>query len=373
MNDRVSAVAAVVEAVWNGIQEKNITFLAGSIAYYAFVSVLPLTLFAVWVATAVGGESLSEQVVSLAETSLSATGQNTFEEALNDPSGRTGASVFGVVVLLWGTLKIFRGLDIAFAEVYDTQDNPSLLHQLRDGTIALVAVGAALAATVAASAAFVMFDVPFLVVLNPVVLLIGLTAAFLPMYYVFPDIDTTVSEALPGTVVAAGGWAVLQVTFQVYAANAGQYQAYGFIGGVLLFLTWLYFGGLLILIGATVNAVLGGYTHHDAIDGAVTTVTADSRETEPARASRPRVSPTSPAPRSSVVLGGDESQPTVAPPRTERASVSETGTDDQDNGGIRARIRQRSPLIAMGLGGLLALGGGILKYRQSKTDESADG
>jgi len=55
--------------------------------------------------------------------------------------------------------------------------------------------------------------------------------------------------------VAAVGWVILQIGFQVYASNASQYAVYGLIGTVLLFVTWLYFASMFILLGVAVNAV----------------------------------------------------------------------------------------------------------------------
>ncbi|MUV58229.1 YihY/virulence factor BrkB family protein, partial [Halogeometricum sp. CBA1124] len=59
---------------------------------------------------------------------------------------------------------------------------------------------------------------------------------------------------------------MLEVGFQVYAANAGRYEAYGVIGGVLLLLTWLYFSGLVVLLGAAVNAVLSNRSRDVNVD-----------------------------------------------------------------------------------------------------------
>jgi membrane protein len=90
------------------------------------------------------------------------------------------------------------------------------------------------------------------------VLVVVLTLAFLPMYFVLPPVDVTLGEVLPGAAVAAVGWVLLQVAFRIYAANAGQFEGYGLIGGVLLFVTWLYFASIVVLLGAAVNAVRGG-------------------------------------------------------------------------------------------------------------------
>ncbi len=98
--------------------------------------------------------------------------------------------------------------------------------------------------------------VPYAGVLSWVVLLVGLVLVFLPIYYVLPPISIDLAEAVPGALFAAVGWAILQAGFQLYAANAGRYQAYGAVGGVLLFVTWLYFAGIVILFGAVLNVVL---------------------------------------------------------------------------------------------------------------------
>ncbi len=66
----------------------------------------------------------------------------------------------------------------------------------------------------------------------------------------------TLREAVPGAVFAGGGWTLLGTGFNVYAAQADSYQVYGVIGGVLLLVTWFYFAGQVLLVGAAVNAAL---------------------------------------------------------------------------------------------------------------------
>ncbi|MFC7196974.1 YhjD/YihY/BrkB family envelope integrity protein [Halosimplex aquaticum] len=83
---------------------------------------------------------------------------------------------------------------------------------------------------------------------------------FLPLFYLFPDEDVSVSEVVPGTVFAAAGWTVLEYLFRYYVAVAGVGERYGVVGTIVLLVTWLYFSGFVILIGGALNAVLGGRT-----------------------------------------------------------------------------------------------------------------
>ncbi|SNZ13505.1 membrane protein [Natronoarchaeum philippinense] len=255
-------VASTARAVADRARDRQITFLAASIAYYVFFSILPLLLLVLAIGSLVGGESFADQIVSAISGSLSSEGETVVSGALSDPQGRASASFIGTVALLWSSLKMFRALDIAFDEVYRPDAETSLLDQIRDGLLALALIGLAIVFMIGLGAVIGLaeaFGVPFLNVVGWLALVAGLLVVFLPLYYVMPPVEMTAGEALPGAVFAAGGWLALQVGFQIYASQAGNYDAYGVLGAILLFLTWLYFAGVIVLLGATVNAVLGGY------------------------------------------------------------------------------------------------------------------
>lgn len=255
-----------VRSIVGVIQGENISFLAASVAYYAFLSIIPLLLLVLAIGSLVGGQAFAQQVVSVVQGQLSSEGATAIEGALTSPTGRSGASVVSVLVLTWSALKVFRALDLAFDEVYGEEPQTGLVGQIKDGLIVLVTIGLGVAlmvgiGTVLGRAA--LAAVPYAGLLVYAALIVGLLIVFLPLYYVMPPVDVSIREALPGAVLLAVGWLVLQAGFQVYAANAGDYQAYGLLGAILLFLTWLYFASMLVLIGAAVNAVLGGRNRPD--------------------------------------------------------------------------------------------------------------
>lgn len=247
-------------------REAKITLLAAGVAFYAFLSVIPLLLLVLAVGSAVGEEAFAQRIVSLLEDQLSAEGAAVIEEAVTNPAGRQGASIVGIVALTWSGLRVFRGIDLAFDEVYRWDGGTSIVQQVIDGLTVLVTVGLAIVLMLGLGTLLGqpgVLDVPYVGVLGWVFLVVGLIVVFLPFYYVMPPIDVTAAEALPGTIAASVGWIVLQIGFQIYAANAGQYQAYGFLGAIFLFMLWLYFGSVLVLLGAAINAVLGGYAQSE--------------------------------------------------------------------------------------------------------------
>lgn len=96
----------------------------------------------------------------------------------------------------------------------------------------------------------------------PLLLFVALIAVFLPIFYIFPHVDVTVREVLPGTILAAGVWAVASFGFRFYAGSAST-VAYGAAGAIVLLLSWLYIVGLATLVGAALNAVLGDHVDPD--------------------------------------------------------------------------------------------------------------
>ena len=255
-------VVSTARTIVGRAQAEQITFLAASIAYYVFFSILPLLLLVLAIGSLLGGQAFADRIVAAVGQSLSSQGESVITQALENPEGRAGASVVGILALLWSALKMFRAIDIAFDEVYGVDAETSLVGQVRDGlvTLALIALGIAVMVGLGVVIGRAeSFGVPFLNYVGWIALVLGLLAVFLPLYYVMPPVDVTLGDALPGALFAGIGWMLLQVGFQVYASNAGSYEAYGFLGAILLFLTWLYFAGVIVLVGATINAVLGGY------------------------------------------------------------------------------------------------------------------
>ena len=265
MTGYVHRTATVARGVAAGARSDRVTFIAAGVAYYAFISLIPLLLLALVVASFLGDTEVVAALVGEVSGALGEGAGGALSDALAGAAGRGGATVFGLAVFLWSGLKLFRGLDIAFSEVYGDPGPASLLKQLRNAAVTLGAVGVGVAATVVAGAAIAGLGLGATLGGGRVVgaagtagLVAGLTVAFLPLYYVLPGIDLPVSEALPGAVFAAVGWTALQTGFRIYAAFAGSYEAYGVVGGVLLLVTFLYFGGLVLLVGAVLNAVLAG-------------------------------------------------------------------------------------------------------------------
>lgn len=245
----------VLRAIVHELRTEKVTFMAGSIAYHAFVSMLPLLVLVLTIISTVGDRSLETAFVSFVERVLTPSTGGVLIGQLETAGTSTGLSILGLGVLLWGTLRIFRGLDTAFSDIYETGSANTFADQLTDGVVVFLTFGLALVAGLAINSILSSVDPGVIAtVIRPVVLIIGLAVTFVPMYYIFPDTDVTLEEILPGVFVTAVGLTTFESVFRLYT----QFKSPGSsaIAGVLVLLTWLYFSGLIILVGVAVNAVL---------------------------------------------------------------------------------------------------------------------
>ncbi|GAB7094635.1 hypothetical protein JCM30237_17880 [Halolamina litorea] len=259
MKSRLRTAIWTVKRVAVVSKEQDLTFLAAAVAYYAFVSLIPAAVLALVVATTLGGEELAAVVLESTGDFLTPSGQDVLTTALTADEGRGGATIVGVAFLLWGTLKVFRALDTAFGDVYGTEREDTLLDQLIDSAVVVVGIGASMTLMFVLAGAFAALDLGVVVeALGVLALPAVLTAAFLPIFYRFPDTAVTVREVLPGAVVAAVSWTVMQAGFQLYAGVAST-SAYGVVGGVILLVTWLYLAGAVVILGAVINVVLADH------------------------------------------------------------------------------------------------------------------
>jgi len=60
---------------------------------------------------------------------------------------------------------------------------------------------------------------------------------------------------MPGSLLATSLWLASSLAFKYYVVNISSYAAtYGIIGSVMVLMLWFYISGLVILIGAEMNA-----------------------------------------------------------------------------------------------------------------------
>jgi membrane protein len=238
------------------VREENVPFMGASIAYYALSSLVPLLVVSLAVLSALGATA---SLVDLLGTALSESGETVVERVLASAAGHRIAGVLGLLVTLWAGSKVFQGMAVAFSQIYGDDVNLSLPARVARSLLVVgVLLGAiALLSATAVAFAYVELQVPYPRLLGTLATLVGLVVAFVPVYYLLSPVDTSVRHVLPGAVVTAVGWVLVQVVFYAYAQHAGRYAAFGFLGAILLFVTALYLAATVLVLGGVVNEAVG--------------------------------------------------------------------------------------------------------------------
>lgn len=249
----------VGKTVFRLTRQSNVGYLATALAYYGFVSVVPVLVLVVAV---VGWQAAGSISVQPAKFVTPGT-QQLLAESLATASGRTGSVVLSVGVLAWSSANVATGF-LTAVERIEAVTGRSLAGQVRDAVVVLgtlsIAMGVIFVQMVLLA---VVSGGLFEIFLGAVVLLAVLTVAFLPLYVVPSQVVDSVSEGLPGALTAACGWSLLSVVVQLYAVNAVQYAIYGVLSGIILLLTGLYVAATLLMIGIVVNVVVNADSETD--------------------------------------------------------------------------------------------------------------
>ncbi|WP_435099195.1 YhjD/YihY/BrkB family envelope integrity protein [Halorubrum sp. N11] len=252
----------LLRAVVHEVRVEKLTFLAGSIAYHAFISILPLMLLVLTLVQRTQNVVLRDSIVSVMQAALTAEASAVIQQGLTEAD--TSVSLLGAAFLVWGAMRIFRGLDTAFSDIYETESENTFTDQLGDGLVLLVTVTLAIVAASLIGSRLPVVETGLVgVLLRTLVTIAGLFVVFYPMYYIFPDTDVSALEIVPGTAFAAVGVAFAQAVFTVFKSGA---TGGNLVASILVLLTWLYVIGLLLLIGAAVNAVFSNRSSDVDVD-----------------------------------------------------------------------------------------------------------
>jgi membrane protein len=250
----MSGVATGREIV-RTVRDENVPFMAASIAYYAIASIVPLFALSLAVLSAFGGTAT---LLELLRSVLTENGAAILTDLLENTRGHGATGTLSLLFVVWSGSKVFRGLTIAFTEVYGEVTEISLPAQFaRSAAVMGVLFGAViLLSATSVALTYAQFQIPYPTLVGNGAAFVALVVAFVPIYYVLPPVETSLTHVVPGTLVAAAGWIAIQVGLFYYAGAASRYAAYGYLGALLLFVTALYLAAVVLLVGVVVNATL---------------------------------------------------------------------------------------------------------------------
>ena len=244
--------------------------LAAELAYYFFFSLFPAVLVGIALASFFPLENLLGRTVSMLGGALPGDVITIIQDQIRKISegNHGGILTFGLVLAIWSSSAGMMGLIDALNRAYDIEESRPwwkvrllavgltlILATCAVVAFALVLVGPTVADYVARVTGLgPVFAWTWKILHWPVVCALVASAAMI-VYYFAPDAEQEWVWVTPGSVVATGLWLLVSLGFKYYVVNCGAYtETYGAIGGVMVQLLWFYLAGLVMLLGAELNA-----------------------------------------------------------------------------------------------------------------------
>jgi membrane protein len=257
----------VTRAAAQGFIEHEALQYAGSMAYFAILSVFQLMVLGVVVGSFFLGQGTSRDFVLeqvRLNTPINADTIGNVIDSIIDARG--GIGLIGLLFLAWSALGFFSALSRGISRAFvSTEARPFLQDKLLGlGLMALTGVLALLSVVVGVITGIVQDAATDLVTRIPggqvVLSLIGLLVplllvflALLVLYRVTPNRHLTLAMVWPGALVGAILWTILRVGFTYYATHIAKYDtAFGPISTGISLLVFLYFASVVLLLGAEI-------------------------------------------------------------------------------------------------------------------------
>ena len=255
------------------MSDDDATHMAAAISYYALISLFPLILGLIAIASfliddANTHEQITEWVTSFLPGSEEFVDQQI--QSLLDLRGTIGA--FAVVSLLWSGSAVFGGITRSINRAWDVhQDRPLHISKARQLLMALLTGFLFLSSTaittfLRAYERFATEDFPFAGMFldtNSVAILQASSfalvfAVFLLLYKYVPNTKTYWEYIWVGALVAAVLFEITKNLFIVYLHSFANFRSlYGALAPVIALMFWAYLSGLILILGAELSSEYG--------------------------------------------------------------------------------------------------------------------
>jgi membrane protein len=254
--------------------DDNLTDWAAALTYYGVLSIFPGLVLLASVLGLIGQSAIEPLIESLGGIAPGPVRQiltDSLRSLGRDGQAAGTLAIVGLAGALWSSSGYVGAFMRAANAIYDVPEGRPIWKTLPLRLGVTIVVGTMLAASAlivvftgevaewlgdlvgAGQTAITVWSIakwPVLVVLVSTIL--GL------LYWASPNARQAGARWIsPGGVLAVLLWIVASLGFAVYAANFGSYnKTYGTLGGVAVFLVWLWISNIAILLGAELDAEL---------------------------------------------------------------------------------------------------------------------
>jgi membrane protein len=255
-------------------KDDNLSDWGAALTYYGILSIFPALLALISILGLVG-QSATQPLIDNLGSVAPGPAKQIVTSALQNLQKSQGAAgilfIVGLATALWSASGYIAAFMRASNAIYDVGEGRPIWKTLpvRIGVtivavllLAISALAIVLTGPLArrvgdviglGSAAVTAWDIAKWPVL---LLIVSFMFAFL--YWAAPNVKHPKFRWVsPGGVLAVVLWLIASAAFAFYVANFGSYnKTYGTLGGVIVFLVWLWISNIVVLLGAEFNAEL---------------------------------------------------------------------------------------------------------------------
>jgi len=251
--------------------DDNLTHWAAALTYYAILSIFPALLALVSILGLIGSSAIQPMIDNLSAVAPGPAKQilTGTLKGLQNGGGAGVLLIVGLAGAIWSASGYISAFMDASNAIYDIDEGRPIWKRLP----LRIAITVVMLVLLAISALAVVLTGPVaeqagklfgigsatLTVWNiakwPALVLI-VSLMFAVLYYSAPNVKQPGLKAvIPGGLLAVIVWIAASIAFALYVASFASYnKTYGALGGVIVFLVWLWLTNLAILIGAEFNA-----------------------------------------------------------------------------------------------------------------------
>lgn len=278
----LTRIQHAVERTYGNVLRNHTMQMAAALSYYFVLSLFPALIFLSAIVAFLPVPDLFNQALGMMERFLPADSMGLVRRVLADviTPNRGAFLSFGVLGTLWAASGGFAAAIEALNIAYDVQDDRPFWKTrplavglaLLIGALMLVALsvmivgprfGEWLAGRVHLSYVFVL--------LWPYIhwsLAIAFTIlAVEALYFLGPNVKQRFLATLPGATLAVGFWIALSYLLGLYFRHFANFnKTYGTLGAAIALMTWLYWTGFAMLVGAELNSELAKISRQGRIE-----------------------------------------------------------------------------------------------------------
>ncbi|HEX4738530.1 MAG TPA: YihY/virulence factor BrkB family protein [Allosphingosinicella sp.] len=263
----------VLVRTWKEGSDDNVGFLAAGVAFYGFLAFVPLLASAVLIyGLAADPQTVAEHIGKLFATLPRDAASLIADQLKSLTASPKSSKGFGLAVALllaiYGASKGASGIVTALNIAYEVKETRSFIRTtllslaMTLGGLLVMLLAVTVISLTAAVESLLPGASPVVHVLAQFLLwgvALALVSVALALAYRYAPNrpDAPWRWITPGSAAASLLWLLASLGFGLYVSHFGNYNAtYGSLGGVIVFLTWLYLSAYILLMGGELNSEL---------------------------------------------------------------------------------------------------------------------